>query len=45
MSRKYHGATPRIAFLRTTAKLATRNVNDFENCGVSVVNPWIVSAT
>lgn len=26
------------------AKLATRNVNDFENCGVSVVNPWTVSA-
>lgn len=26
------------------AKLATRNVIDFENCGVSVVNPWTVSA-
>ena len=22
------------------AKLATRNVDDFQNCGVSVVNPW-----
>ncbi len=26
------------------AKLATRNVNDFENCGVTLVNPWIVAA-
>ena len=22
------------------AKLATRNVDDFENCGVTVINPW-----
>ena len=22
------------------AKLATRNVDDFKNCGISVVNPW-----
>ncbi len=22
------------------AKLATRNIEDFENCGVAVVNPW-----
>ena len=27
------------------AKLATRNVNDYENCRISVVNPWMVSAT
>ena len=26
------------------ARLATRNVGDFEECGVSVVNPWVVSA-
>ena len=26
------------------ARLATRNVGDFENCGVSVVNPWMASA-
>ena len=25
------------------ASLATRNVNDFENCGVTVVNPWRVA--
>jgi predicted nucleic acid-binding protein len=24
------------------ASLATRNVNDFENCGVDVINPWMV---
>ncbi len=23
------------------AKLATRNVDHFENCGIQVVNPWI----
>jgi len=26
--------------LHAGVKLATRNVNDFENCGVTVVNPW-----
>jgi toxin FitB len=26
------------------AKLATRNVNDFDLCGVSMVNPWIALA-
>ena len=26
------------------AKLATRNVDDFENCGISVVNPWAMPA-
>ena len=30
--------------LHAGAKLATRNVNDFENCGVSMVNPWMVAA-
>lgn len=25
------------------AALATRNVSDFEDCGVSVLNPWIVA--
>jgi len=29
--------------LHTGAKLATRNVNDFENCGVTVVNPWMLA--
>ncbi len=24
------------------AELATRNVEDFEDCGVAVVNPWII---
>ena len=26
------------------AKLATRNVDDFQHCGVSVVNPWTASS-
>ena len=30
--------------LHAGAKLATRNVHDFENCGVTVVNPWIAAA-
>ena len=30
--------------LHAGAKLATRNVNDFELCGVSVVSPWMASA-
>jgi len=30
--------------LHACVKLATRNVNDFENCGVSMVNPWMVAA-
>lgn len=30
--------------LHAGAKLATRNVNDFENCGVTLVNPWVVAA-
>ncbi|MEO7851199.1 MAG: type II toxin-antitoxin system VapC family toxin [Rubrivivax sp.] len=30
--------------LHAGAKLATRNVNDFENCGVSLLNPWTVTA-
>ena len=29
--------------LHAGAKLATRNVNDFENCGVTVVNPWMLA--
>jgi hypothetical protein len=29
--------------LHAGARLATRNVNDFENCGVAVVNPWMAS--
>jgi predicted nucleic acid-binding protein len=24
------------------ANLATRNVKDFEDCGVDVINPWTV---
>lgn len=31
-----------IAF-QAGAKLATRNVNDFENCGIGLVNPWVVT--
>ena len=27
-----------------SVKLATRNVDDFQNCGVSVVNPWTASS-
>jgi len=30
--------------LHAGAQLATRNVNDFENCGVTVVNPWRAAA-
>ena len=30
--------------LQACAKLATRDVNDFENCGVTVVNPWMMAA-
>jgi hypothetical protein len=26
--------------LANGATLATRNISDFENCGVSLVNPW-----
>ena len=26
------------------ARLATRNVGDFEDCGIPVVNPWEASA-
>ena len=29
--------------LHAGANLATRNVNDFENCGVTVVNPWMLA--
>jgi toxin FitB len=29
-----------IAQVRT-AKLATRNVDDFQHCGIELVNPWI----
>ena len=29
--------------LHAGARLATRNVNDFENCGVTVVNPWMLA--
>ena len=29
--------------LHAGAKLATRNVNAFENCGVTVVNPWMLA--
>lgn len=29
--------------LNAGARLATRNLNDFENCGVTVVNPWMVA--
>ena len=29
--------------LHAGAKLATRNVSDFENCGVTVVNPWMLA--
>ena len=31
-----------IAF-HAGASLATRNVDDFENCGVTVVNPWVAA--
>ena len=27
------------------AKLATRNVTDFERCGVALIDPWAVSVT
>ncbi|MEO7851202.1 MAG: PIN domain-containing protein [Rubrivivax sp.] len=30
--------------LHAGAKLATRNVDDFENCGITMVNPWTVAA-
>ena len=30
--------------LHAGARLATRNVNDFEKCGITVVNPWLVAA-
>ena len=26
--------------LANRATLATRNISDFENCGVKLVNPW-----
>ena len=26
------------------AKLATRNVSDFEGCGIAVINPWVERA-
>ena len=31
--------------LHAGAKLATGDLNDFENCGVTVVNPWMVAAS
>ena len=30
--------------LQAGTTLATRNVNDFESCGITVVNPWMVAA-
>lgn len=32
-----------IALLKT-ATLATRNVSDFENCGLELVNPWEIAS-
>lgn len=32
-----------IAF-QSGARLATRNVDDFESCGIAVVNPWMAPA-
>jgi hypothetical protein len=26
-----------------SATLATRNIRDFENCGVTLINPWVTS--
>ena len=48
LSSKRLRGTPMSAFdaqiaaiaLAAGASLATRNVSDFENCGVTVVNPW-----
>jgi predicted nucleic acid-binding protein len=29
--------------LANGATLATRNPRDFENCGVTLINPWVAS--
>jgi predicted nucleic acid-binding protein len=38
----FHSSTPMIAAIAASrgGAVATRNVRDFEHCGIEVVNPW-----